>query len=152
MMVYKYGIGDFPLKVYPCKYWWVRYTVACTFFTEKLKELWKPRLEELKKQYGFSHFSWRGKFNPQNCRTEEDFKALFKSEISIYKDGKEIKVEATSPLWNDLAEYIIAIESIGWIKCPYENDDQSKCPFYEPDPRYKDKSLEELRSRKGYEV
>jgi len=38
-MVYKSNVGDFPLKVYPCKYWFVRYAVACTYLSDKQAEL-----------------------------------------------------------------------------------------------------------------
>ena len=156
--MYKYGIGDFPLKVYPCKYWWVRYTVACTLLTETLNKLWKPKLDELMKKHNIVTIASRGIFDPVSralvCKVSG---SDVKNEIIVHiKTQKGVTKKVVTPrdkeLYEVLEAYIMDCERTHWVTCPYQYDDQSKCPFYEPDPDYKEYSLEELRTWKGYEV
>ena len=68
------------------------------------------------------------------------------------KTEREIKPDIDEELYNILRQYIQQTENIQLIDCPYENNHQSKCPFYKPNEFYKDISLEELRKRKGYNI
>lgn len=140
--MYKSNIGDYPLKASPCRYWWVRYAVACTYFSEqqdKLVEAYRvaaniPPLSA----YSGGHENrkiWSGGSSDEFLLNPEsdDYKKL-KKLIRKYLDHGE------------------GGENIEWLDCPFQELDQSKCPFYEPSVFYKDKALEELREHKGYDI
>ena len=130
MGLYKSNIGDFPLKVYPCKWWWVRYAVACT----RKSELYEEETEEIFEKAGIRLHSYRGDY----------------SSLEITLNGEKMKIDENHPVW----KFIVDREkgSPQWDDCPYEEGDQSECPNYIPSDWYKDKSLEELRKIKGYEL
>ena len=57
--MYKHGVGDFPLVVIPCEYWWCRYTTACTKFEDIYAEysrIWKDCEFENDDQSKCSHY------------------------------------------------------------------------------------------------
>lgn len=142
MTLYKSNIGDYPLAVHPCKYWWVRYAVACTYFSEqqdKLVEAYRvasniPLPPAYRGNYENREI-WSGRATDENLLNpeSEDYKKLNELIRKYYAHGE-------------------GGDKIGWLDCPFENLDQSKCPFYEPSEFYKDKTLEELRQIKGYDV
>jgi len=154
--LYKYSIGNFPLKEHPCKYWWVRYSVSCTYLQEQFEKIWQQRLKELKQKHGFTSFSSRGIFNATKIRDEKSAKVyLEESKIWIRltnKMEKELNPQKDKEIWETLCKYLSENEMIGWRHCPYQEDFQSKCPFYEPTEFYLFESLKKLRKRKGYEV
>ena len=140
--MYKSNIGDYPLKVHPCRYWWVRYAVACTYFQEQQEKLIKIYREEAEIPE-FSAYSG----------SKEDRKIYLRS-----KDLGEKELDPESEEYKKINNFITIYrdhdseERIGWIDCPFEQFDQSKCPFYEISEFYKDKPLEELRKHKRYDV
>lgn len=152
--MYKSNVGDFPLKDYPCEYWWVRYAVACSFFTDSHQKIWRPKIDEMKNKHNFDGFSYRGTFDIRRARTKEGAKAFLEAEIFIWKNGKQVKLNPIKDkeLWDVLRAYIRTSERGELTDCPYEMDKQSKCPFYKQSEFYKDIPLEELRQRKGYNL
>jgi hypothetical protein len=137
----KANIGDFPLKVHPCKYWWVRYAVACTYFQEQQEKLLKAYREEVKMP---TLSAYSGSQENRKIYIHMDL-----SENPLNPDSEEYKIlNAFITKYEDHD----SSERIGWLDCPFEELDQSKCPFYEPEPYYKNMPLEELRTHKGYEV
>jgi len=143
--MYKANIGDYPLLDYPCEYWWVRYATACTYLSKAHEQLWKPRLDQLKKKYHFDNYSYSGSFDNSN------YTDVSNQKIWIYKRNKQTEItDQTSEIWKTI-EMIITTE-VHWNDCPYEQEHQSVCPFYKKSEFYADKSLEELRTHKGYEL
>ena len=144
MTPYKANVGDFPLKVHPCKYWWVRYAVACTYFNEQQEKLLKAYVIEANlpeiTAYGGGSNNRRIWVNELQNMDDKD---MVKQDTEEYKKLNDF----ITKYYDHDGE-----ERIGWFDCPFENLDQSKCPFYEPEPHYKDKPLEELKERKGYDV
>ena len=141
-MTYKSNIGDYPLKVHPCRYWWVRYAVACTYFQEQQDKLIKAYQEEVEIPK-FSAYSGSHGNRKIYLRSEDIGEKELDPESEEYKKSN-----------NFISTYSDhdSEERIGWLDCPFEELDQSKCPFYEPSKFYKDMPLEELRKRKGYDV
>ena len=140
--MYKSSIGDYPLKVHPCKYWFVRYAVACTYFTDKQAEM----IDAYRKHIGLPQYrAYAGSYDDReiwlNGVEEKD---KLDPESELYKRINVFIRDYEDPLDNN--------EKIQWINCPFQEHDQSACPFYEPDPFYKDVPLEKLREMKGYEV
>jgi len=159
--MYKSNVGDFPLLDHPCKYWWVRYAVACNYLTESFQKIWQKKLDETKEKYKVSHFCYQGIFNITKVgggtkkQIQKRMKMFLNSKIIVTfqdKTEREIKPDIDEELYNILRQYIQQTENIQLIDCPYENNHQSKCPFYKPNEFYKDISLEELRKRKGYNI
>jgi hypothetical protein len=153
-MMYKANVGDFPLQDYPCKYWWVRYAVACTYLSEQFQKIWEPRLAELRKKYNFDGFCSQGVFNlKETLGSEKLLKLMGERKIWVYHNKRQVEVKNhDSELWRILDQYLREQAEISWMDCPYEEGQQSKCPFYEKEEFYADVSLEELRQRKGYEL
>jgi len=132
-MVYKSNVGDFPLKVHPCEYWWVRYAVACV----RNSELFNKKMYEKLKELEIENYSYTGKnSDPQ---------------ITLYrKDQQPEKINRNSKFYDVVYHFIN--DAPEWDDCQYENGDQSTCPNYSPSRFYKNTSIEELRQRKGYDV
>jgi len=132
-MIYKSNVGDFPLKVRPCEYWWVRYAVACV----RDSELFNKKMFEKLRELGIDSYSYSWKKNdPQ---------------ITLYRKDQPVeKIDRTSEFYNTIYNFIN--NSPEWGDCPYENGNQSECPNYSPSRFYKDTPLEELRERRGYDV
>jgi hypothetical protein len=151
-MIYKEAIGD-----YPCEYWWVRYASACTLLKTQWERIWEPIIKELKEKYGIDSFAYQGIFHLGGL-TKKQLKVYLNSKIIIrFKNCFDEMVETIllpdgNELYETLREYISQEEQIQWYDCPYQNDHQSKCPFYKVSRFYKDKPLEELRQHKGYEL
>ena len=140
--MYKANVGDFPLKVHPCKYWWVRYAVACTYFSDKQGEMTEAYREHIDLQ------DWAAHSGGYENR-----------EIWVGGTSDEFKLEPGSELYKRINDFIRQFDSIDnesnnvpWVDCPFEREDQSACPFYEVEEWYEDVPLEELRQRKGYDV
>lgn len=132
-MVYKSSVGDFPLKVHPCKYWWVRYAVACVRTSELYdRQKWKT-LKEMGLTSGYSRSG--SKKDPT---------------IRIYRDGTDEELERGSELYKIIHDTIR--DQPKWEDCPFENESQSDCAFYEVSPFYEKIPLEELRQRSGYDI
>jgi len=128
--MYKSNIGDYPLKVHPCKWWFVRYAVACTRESELHdKEMWEKLREA-----GFTSTMY----------------GVRKGDVTYWENKQEKLLDRESEAYKIIMEYTSS--SPEWVDCPYEDDDQSKCPHYEPSGFYKDVPLVELRKRKGYNV
>ncbi|MHA1863163.1 MAG: hypothetical protein ACTSWA_05285 [Candidatus Thorarchaeota archaeon] len=152
-MIYKYNYGDFPLKVYPCKYWWVRYAVACTYFSELYDELRIAALKSKGYPTGYAYSMYIPEELKEIAEEYPNSKRLCtRYRIWVRRDGKEVELDEDSEMFKFIEQLIINGEDIHWIDCPFERDDQSKCPFYEPAEWTKDVPLEELRQRKGYDV
>ena len=140
--MYKSNVGDFPLRVYPCKYWWVRYAVACTYFSD----LHDKMLNAYIKYKGLPEdYAYQGAWD--------------KRRIWIYKDRQQIELDPESEEYKAYLEITRINDNfdeqrkgVTWVDCPFQEEDQSACPFYEPEPNYKDIPLEELRERKGYDI
>jgi len=151
----KYHISEFPLKVKPCKYWWVRYANACTYISEQVNELmWKV----IKKLYpkavaliskpktlkvdDITDTNLKYLILPYKRFTVGD-ETVVRIPYVIVKDGDETQeIEITNPL---LLEIIKTSNQVRWCDCPYLAD-QSKCPFYEEDEWYSKYSLYDLRN------
>jgi len=139
-MVYKANVGDFPLKAYPCKHWWVRYAVACTYFSDKQNEMVDAYREHIGLQDWDAHTGGEDR------------------DIWVGGTDDEFKLDHDSDLYKRIDAFIKRFDAeeggddVPWVDCPFENEDQSACPFYEKEEWYKDVSLEELRQRKGYDV
>ncbi len=132
-MVYKSSVGDFPLTVHPCKYWWVRYAVSCVrAYNLYEQQTWKT-LKEMGLPQGYSYSG------SKDDRT-----------IQIFKDGKQEKLSRDSETYKIVNEFINNYPA--WEDCPFENEDQSDCAFYEVSQFYEKIPLEELRQRSGYNV
>ena len=130
--MYKSNVGDFPLKVHPCRWWWVRYAVACNRDTElHNKEMWE-KLKSIGFEGSFSYTTKRGTLS-----------------VNYWEDKKEKELSTDSEAYKIILEYNNSPE---WIDCPYEDEDQSVCEHYEVSSFYAKYTLEELRQRKGYEL
>jgi len=108
--MYKYGVGDFPLKVYPCKYWWVRYAVGCTLLTETLNKLWKPKLDELRKKHNIVTIASRGIFDPiSRALVHKVSRSDVKNEIIVHVKTKNGVIEkVVTPRDKELYEVLEA--------------------------------------------
>ena len=152
-MVYKTCIGDFPLLDYPCKYWWVRYGVACTYLKKQFDKMWSPKFKEIQEKYKFTGLSHKGKISLMDLKSDEDLEPFLNLKIYVYDNKKQIEVTNTqSELYQFLIDYLREQEQVHWGDCPYEKNHQSKCPFYEKNDFYEKTSLTKLRERKGYDV
>ena len=89
-LMYKSNIGDYPLTVHPCKYWWVRYGVACTYFSNLYDKLEKAALESKSIPTGYSY----RKFIP------EELKDLAKNGL-----GRETCTEYEISLFENLRQF-----------------------------------------------
>jgi len=140
--MYKSNIGDFPLKVHPCRYWWVRYAVACTYFQEQQDKL----VESYRKAMNIPDFSaYSG--SKENRKIYLRIQDLGEKEL----DPNSEEYKKTNKFISTYSDHD-SEERISWLDCPFEELDQSQCPFYEPSEFYKDKPLEELRKHKGYDI
>ena len=152
--MHKTGIGDYPLKDYPCEHWWVRYSTSCTLLADTYKKVWEPKIKELLKKHNVTYNGHKGIFKLKDCHNKEDMEAYMEREIIITKNGEEIRLREDdknlSDLFDTMSEYVS--RQPGWTNCPYQNDKQSKCPFYEKDEHYGDTPLKELRTLKGGKV
>lgn len=150
--MYKSNVGDFPLQVHPCKYWWVRYAVACTFFSEKYQDLQVAALKMRGLPEGFSYRKYIPDEFKELAKNSSDLRYIEQYEISVFDEDKKEYHQLDSD--SEEHRFILSLlhDKIRWVECPFENDDQSKCPFYSVEPHYKDMPLEELRQRKGYEL
>ncbi len=128
--MYKSNVGDFPLIVKPCEYWFVRYTVGCT----RDYDLYDEETNKILKEAGIEIHSYHGDL----------------SWIEITRNGIREEINNEDPQWKLIADRMKV--NIPMASCPYENNDQSECPHYIESPFYKNDSLEEIRARKGYEV
>jgi len=139
--MYKSNIGDYPLTVHPCRYWWVRYAVSCTWFKEQQDKM----IEAYKKEAKILPLSaYQG-----NYENRKIWSGGRKDECLLDPNSEEHK--KLNELIRKYDDYD-SDEYIKWVDCPFQELDQSKCPFYESSEFYKDKSLEELREHKGYDI
>ena len=142
--MYKSNVGDFPLKVHPCKYWWVRYAVSCTYFSDRQREL----LEAYTKHINLPQWSsCMGSYEKRRIWVSDDD---HESEYELDKQSEEYK--KLNDFLRKYNDFDSSGDQVGWVDCPFENEDQSACPFYEVEDFYKDIPLEELRQRKGHDV
>lgn len=148
-MVYKDAIGEYPLLDYPCEYWWVRYGTGCTYLTDAQKKIWEPKLKEMQQKYNFWGYSYSGDWKSDLLEQPNVVRRLF----VFTKKSPKGQVEITNQLSElyKILEKIIEGE-IAWGDCPYQMEHQSVCPFYKKNEFYASKSLEELRTYKGYEL
>ena len=142
--MYRARIGDFPLIVHPCKYWWVGLAVACTHETTKYDEKWEQIHDKLKEQFNFTGYGLR----PVKIGSGE--KEIIVREFFVILDDNSRETVKDPELLIILNKYENGRPK--WNACPYEKGDQSKCPFYVPELSYLAIPLEELRQRKGHEI
>jgi len=139
----KSNVSDYPCKDIPCEYWWVRYAVACTYLKQSFDKIWEPKLTELKEKYGITGFSYQGCFRLHDCgRSKKLMKVYMNRKIFIsWKDGEDFKEKILTlddgEIEQVLDQYIHQSEEVQWTDCPYEMEQQSKCPFYKPSEFYK---------------
>jgi len=146
----KNSVRDYPCKDVPCKFWWVRYAVSCTYLSHAQQMIWQPKIEEMENKYHFASYAYSGpwKINSDNLT---DY-----SKVKIWVLSAKVKkqVEVTnqlSDLWRVLSS---AIENqVGWGDCPYQMERQSICPFYEANEFYKQQAqTNETKEKQKQEV
>lgn len=133
----KSNVSDFPCKDIPCEHWWVRYAVACTYLQKQYDAIWKPKLDETLQSLSAKGWGSKGCFDFRRVGTNKKrLQAFLDAEVILnLNDGSEKVLKGGDEGFDVFASYLK--DNVEWKDCPYQLEQQSKCPFYKASEFYK---------------